>query len=106
MLVLTFCYYRFSWWPLHPLGYLAAYGFGMRILWFSFLVGWACNHLSLHYGGTALFRKLRLFFIGLIMGDFLMGGIWALVGLFTGSSFQGIPHMTGAMAPTSTTIRT
>ena len=91
MLVLTFCYYRFSWWPLHPLGYLAAYGFGMRILWFSFLVGWACNHLSLHYGGTALFRKLRLFFIGLIMGDFLMGGIWALVGLFTGSSFQVFP---------------
>lgn len=89
--VLVFCYYRFSWWPLHPLGYLAAYGFGMRILWFSFLVGWACNHLSLHYGGTALFRKLRLLFIGLIMGDFLMGGIWGLVGFFTGSSYQVFP---------------
>ncbi len=91
MLVLVFCYYRFSWWPLHPLGYLAAYGFGMRILWFSFLVGWACNHLSLHYGGTALYRRMRLLFIGLIMGDFLIGGVWAVVGLVSGTSFRVFP---------------
>ena len=91
MLVLVFLYYRFSWWPIHPIGYLAAYGFGMRILWFSFLVGWLCNHLCLHYGGTALFRRMRLLFIGLIMGDFLMGGVWAVVGLFTGSSYQVFP---------------
>lgn len=91
MLILVFCYYRFSWWPLHPIGYLAAYGFGMRILWFSFLAGWLCNHLSLHYGGTVLYRRMRLLFIGLIMGDFLLGGVWALVGLFTGSHYQVFP---------------
>ncbi len=91
MLVLVFLYYRYSWWPIHPIGYLAAYGFGMRILWFSFLAGWLCNHLSLHYGGTALFRRMRLLFIGLIIGDFLMGGVWGLVGLFAGSSYRIFP---------------
>ena len=30
-------------------------------------------------------------FIGLIIGDFLMGGGWAIVGLFTGTSYQVLP---------------
>jgi hypothetical protein len=80
MLLLVMAYQRFYWWPIHPLGYLVAYGWSMRILWFSFLLGWLCNHLCLHYGGANLFKKVRFFFIGLIVGDFLMGGIWALVG--------------------------
>lgn len=91
MFALTACYQRFHWWPIHPIGYLAAYSSAMRILWFSFFVGWLCNHLCLHYGGTALFRRVRLFFIGLILGDFLMGGLWAAVGVYTGYSYLVLP---------------
>ncbi len=91
MLVLVVCYHRFYWWPIHPLGYLTAYSSAMRILWLSFFIGWACNALCMRYGGVVLFRKLQYFFIGLIIGDFLMGGGWALIGLFTGVSYQVLP---------------
>jgi uncharacterized membrane protein YuzA (DUF378 family) len=91
MLVLVILYQRFYWWPIHPIGYLTAYSSAMRILWFSFVVGWLCNHLSLRYGGVSLFKKVRFFFIGFIIGDFLMAGAWALVGLFTFASYQVLP---------------
>lgn len=91
MLVLVVCYHRFYWWPIHPIGYLTAYSSAMRILWVSFFLGWACNALCMRYGGIVLFRKLQYFFIGLIIGDFLMGGGWALLGLFTDVSYQVLP---------------
>jgi uncharacterized membrane protein YeaQ/YmgE (transglycosylase-associated protein family) len=91
MLVLVIFYQRFYWWPIHPIGYLTAYSSAMWILWFSFMVGWLCNHLSLRSGGVSLFKKVRYFFVGLIIGDFLMAGSWALVGLFTFASYQVLP---------------
>jgi hypothetical protein len=91
MLGLVFCYHRFYWWPIHPIGYLATYSSAMRILWFSFFVGWLVNQLSLRYGGVTLFKKVRFFFFGLILGDFLMGGLWALIGLETGISYMVLP---------------
>ncbi len=91
MLVLVICYHRFYWWPIHPIGYLTAYSSAMRILWFSFFVGWACNALCMRYGGVRLFKKLRNFFIGLIIGDFFMAGTWAIIGLFSYSSYLVLP---------------
>lgn len=91
MLVLVICYHRFYWWPLHPLGYLTAYSSAMRILWFSFFVGWVANALCIRYGGVVLFKKIRYFFIGLIIGDFFMGGTFAIVGLFSFASYQVLP---------------
>jgi hypothetical protein len=91
MLVLVICYHRFYWWPLHPIGYLTTYSSAMRILWFSFFIGWLCNVLCMRYGGVVLFKKVRYFFIGLIIGDFLMGGTWALIGLFSDASYQVLP---------------
>jgi hypothetical protein len=92
MLGLVICYHRFYWWPIHPIGYLTAYSSAMRILWFSFFVGWACNALCMRYGGVQLFKKLRNFFIGLIIGDFFMAGTWAVVGLFKYSSYLALPN--------------
>ena len=92
MLVLVICYHRFYWWPIHPIGYLTAYSSGMRILWFSFFVGWLCNALCMRYGGVNLFKKMRNFFIGLIIGDFFMAGTWAIIGLFKYSSYLALPN--------------
>ena len=91
MLLLVICYHRLYWWPIHPIGYLTAYSSAMRILWLSFFIGWACNTICMRYGGIHLFRKLQFFFMGLIIGDFLMGGCWAIVGLYTGTSYQVLP---------------
>jgi hypothetical protein len=91
MLALVLCYHRFHWWPIHPIGYLVAYSSAMRILWLSFFIGWLCNVLCMRYGGIIFFRKIRYFFVGLIVGDFLMGGIWAVVGLFGDASYLVLP---------------
>jgi hypothetical protein len=91
MTILVICYHRFYWWPIHPLGYLTAYSSAMRILWLSFFIGWACNALCMRYGGVVLLRRLQFFFIGLIIGDFMMGGGWAVIGLFTDVSYQVLP---------------
>jgi len=91
MLVLVVCYHRFYWWPIHPLGYLTAYSSAMRILWFSFFIGWLCNALCMRYGGVMMFRKARNFFVGLIIGDFLMAGSWAIYGLYSYSSYLVLP---------------
>lgn len=91
MVLLVTCYHRFYWWPIHPLGYLTAYSSAMRILWFSFFLGWLCNALCMRYGGVVLFKKLRFFFIGLIIGDLFMGGTWAIVGLLADGSYQVLP---------------
>jgi hypothetical protein len=91
MLILVICYHRLYWWPIHPIGYLTAYSSAMWTLWFSFFIGWICNALCMRYGGVVLFKKLRNFFIGLIIGDFLMAGSWALYGLFSYASYQVLP---------------
>lgn len=91
MLLLVIAYHRFYWWPIHPIGYLTAYSSAMRILWLSFFIGWACNALCMRYGGVHLFRRVQLFFVGLIIGDLLMGGTWAIIGLFTDSGYLVLP---------------
>jgi len=92
MTVLVLCYHRFYWWPIHPIGYLTAYSSAMWILWFSFFIGWLCNALCMRYGGVVLFKKMRNFFIGMIIGDFLMAGSWAIYGLFSYSSYLMLPN--------------
>ncbi len=91
MLMLVICYYRFYWWPVHPIGYLMTYSSAMRILWVSFFIGWLCNVICMRYGGVVLFKKLRYFFIGLIIGDFLMGGAWGVLGFFQDVSYLVLP---------------
>jgi hypothetical protein len=91
MLALVICYHRFYWWPIHPIGYLTAYSSAMWYLWFCFFIGWACNALCMRYGGVVLFKKMRNFFIGLIIGDFFMAGSWAIYGLFSYSSYLVLP---------------
>ena len=91
MAILVICYHRFYWWPLHPIGYLMLYSSAMKILWLSFFIGWVFNTLCMRYGGVILFKKMRYFFVGLIMGDFLMGGTWAIIGFFTEYGYQVLP---------------
>lgn len=91
MLGLVVCYHRFYWWPIHPIGYLTAYSSAMWYLWFCFFIGWLCNAVCIRYGGVVLYKKVRFFFIGLIIGDFMMAGSWAIYGLFSDASYNVLP---------------
>jgi hypothetical protein len=71
---------RFLWWPLHPVGYALANTWTMAWLWFPCLLMWVIKGLVLRYGGLRLYRQWLPFFLGLILGDYLAGGLWAILG--------------------------
>jgi hypothetical protein len=78
--VLTALRLRFLWWPLHPIGYAAANTWTMAWLWFPCLLMWVLKGLILRYGGLRLYRRWLPFFLGLILGDYLAGALWAILG--------------------------
>ena len=73
---------RFLFWPLHPASYAIAsspHTFGW--LWFSVFVSWAIKSLILKFGGIRSYRKALPLFLGLILGEYTVGGAWVLVRL-------------------------
>ncbi len=70
---------RFAGFPLHPLGYCI--GPGLLWLWEPFLIAWLVKLLILRYGGLKTYRAAMPFFLGLVLGDYLSGALWSLVGV-------------------------
>lgn len=75
---------RFLAWPFHPVGYVLAETSTMIWLWCPTLIGWLIKLLVLRYGGIQAFRRGIPFFIGLILGDYVISCLWALLGLYLG----------------------
>lgn len=73
---------RIPWWPLHPVGYAMANTLTMSLIWVPFFIAWAIKAAVLRYGGHAIYRRTVPFFIGLVVGDFISGGLWTLMGCF------------------------
>jgi len=84
MALLVLLHHRFVWWPLHPLGFPVASIWLTRQLWFSIFLAWLVKVLVLRYGGPELYRKTRFLFLGLILGQYTVCGVWIVVDLFTG----------------------
>ena len=53
-------------------------------LWFSIFLAGLIKLVVMKYGGPRLYRLTRPFFLGLIMGQFVIAGIWLMVDYFTG----------------------
>lgn len=61
---------RFTWWRLSPLGFVIASSENVSgQIWGGAFIGWLVSSLVKRYGGMPLYRKLRPFFLGLILGD-------------------------------------
>jgi hypothetical protein len=89
----------FTWWPLHPIGFVmlgtSPWGPAGR-LWFSLFIGWLAKAVILRLGGLKLFRDAKPFFIGMILGEALVVGFFALVSLvvqITGGTHHAINLM-------------
>ncbi len=74
---------RFFWWPFHPIGYVIGTGrWGdMSFYWLPVLVSWAIKAVVLRHGGLQAYRKAIPFFAGLILGDYVGGSIWGVIGV-------------------------
>ena len=70
--------------PLHPAGYALAISFAMDYFWFAFFISWLIKFVLLRSGGLGTHRKAMPFFLGLILGDYVTGSIWAIIGPLTG----------------------
>jgi hypothetical protein len=55
------------------------------VLWFSIFLAWIAKLVVVSVGGPTTYRKARLFFLGMVLGQFTVAGVWALVDTFTNS---------------------
>lgn len=79
---------RYMWWSLHPLGYAVSTSWGAHV-WSSFLIAWAAKWGALRFGGIGFYRRAVPFFLGVILGEFLVGSVWNWVAiLFDVTTYQ------------------
>jgi hypothetical protein len=71
-----------AWWPFHPIGYPVSSVFS----WMAFdaFLAWLIKGVVLKYGGPRLYQAVRPFFLGMILGQFAIYGIFWVVDAFTG----------------------
>jgi hypothetical protein len=82
---------RFLWWPLHPLGFALAGSYSMATMWCPMLIAWTAKMTLLRFGGQSWYVRALPFFMGLLMGDYLLGCAWPILGWALGRtvySFQ------------------
>jgi len=71
---------RFIWWPLHPLGFVAAlWGWPIDRYWLSIFLGWLMKVTVLRFGGYRAYRALRPVAFGLILGLSFVMTIWMIL---------------------------
>ena len=71
---------RFMGFPLHPAAYVLNTSFANDFFWLDMFLAWLIKTLILRYGGMAMYRRALPFFLGLILGDFVVGSAWSIVG--------------------------
>jgi hypothetical protein len=72
---------RHAWWPFHPVGYALLSSYTTHILWWPMLLSWLLKTVLLRYGGWQSYRRGVPLFLGLILGEFVVGSLWGLIGV-------------------------
>ena len=90
-LLLVWLHTQFVWWPVSPVGFLIASSYETnRSLWVNVFIAWALTTAIRRYGGLRLFRSFRPAFLGLVLGQYLPSGVFAIL-----SSIFGITQAAG-----------
>jgi hypothetical protein len=77
--------WRWTGWPLAPVGYLVCSTYQMSHAWFSILIGWLIKTLLVRFTGASGFQSAKPVFIGLIFGEALAAALWLIVTLILAS---------------------
>jgi hypothetical protein len=70
---------KLAWWPFHPIGYAISGSWSMNLVWMPLLFAWIIKGAILRYGGVRLYRQAMPLFLGVILGQCLVGSLWHLV---------------------------
>lgn len=77
---------RYAGWPLHPAGYALGMSSAVDYYWVALVITWTVKVLIVRYGGVKGYRTTLPFFLGIIMGDYLMAFLWSLASLLLGQA--------------------
>ena len=83
---------KFLWWQLHPLAYPLAGNWNFGRLWFPVFLAWTIKTILVRHGGIGAYRKTLPLFLGAMLGEFVMGTIWAILGLSLGERMYSFKH--------------
>ena len=72
---------RTPWWPFHPIGYAISGSWSMNLVWVPLLIAWILKLTILRFGGLRTYRRAIPFFLGLILGQCVVGSLWSLFGI-------------------------
>jgi len=70
------------WWPVHPVGFIICSVTWTDQLWASIFLAWIVKLVIAKIGGNRLLRTARLFFLGMVLGQFTVAGVWAMYDVF------------------------
>ena len=69
------------WSPFHPIGYAISGSWSMNLVWAPLLIAWILKLTILHFGGLRAYRRAIPLFLGLILGECVIGSFWSLYGI-------------------------
>lgn len=84
MVLLMACAHWIPRWPLHPGALVVSFHWAGQVLWSSAVAALVAKALVLRYGGAGVFRALRPFLYGLILGEVVTASLWVVVDGLTG----------------------
>jgi len=67
--------------PFHPVGYAISGSWSLGLLWLPLFIAWVVKLVLLRYGGLRAYRQALPFFLGLVLGEAVIGSLWALIGI-------------------------
>jgi len=72
---------QFLWWPFHPVGLAVSSSWAMGYMWLSLMLAWALKVAILKSTGLRGYRAALPFFLGLILGEFVVGSLCNIAGI-------------------------
>lgn len=72
---------KIGWFPFHPVGFAVSSSWSMHLLWLPLFIAWAIKLTILRYGGLKLYKQALPFFLGLILGECMVGSFWTIWGI-------------------------
>ena len=79
--IITFMRTRFFWSPFHAAGYAVTSTYTMNFFWFSIFVSFLIKLIFLKHGGLRIYRRAIPFFLGLVLGEFVVTTFWGTLAM-------------------------
>ncbi len=73
---------RYAWFPFHPMGFALGVGGTCDRWWFALLLCTIFKGVIVHYGGVRGFQRAAPFFMGLVLGNYVVACIWSLTAVW------------------------